>query len=498
MTEPNGPSGTTSGEAGELSLMDEPLLDDLRQLHYADRAPDDFRERTFAAVRERSFRTSASARRAPFVQFASARLTASRDNLAEWASTLLRPTAALTRLAVPLTLVLGVAALHQLWTGAPRETVLPSAEPESAVPGDEPASNGQGAAPIARGSAPGWSSEPSCPQNIYPKLPHFDPRETDADVRSAGVTVHTFVQPTRSCGPITRRYLEYIPSSVPFGTGAPVVLILHAGPDRAENMRSIQTQGRFETLARRDGFIAVYASAVPSPDSDVDVPNMGRWQLSEPATRQVDDEAYLEQVLADLERRGVIGDGNAVFLVGHAEGALLALQAAAHRPDLYSGVAALMPNAESPVPAIGPESKLSRALFVALGEKERSVIHDWALALGITHAVIERARGVQLPDRAEEGNGYAGVSPSALRSRASRVNRVDLVSDEPQPNPKRSGREVSVRALFVSDNAGQFVPMLEADDTPRLVETFGFRNRDIDAVDEAWSFLSEALRARHQ
>lgn len=313
--------------------------------------------------------------------------------------------------------------------------------------------------------------------------PPFDPASTDADVRGAGVTVHTFMQETRSCGPVTRRYLEYAPRATA-PSHAPVVLILHASPDRAEGIRRVQTRGRFEALARRDGFIAVYASAVPAPDSDTNIPNVGRWQLEGELERQVDDLGYLERIIRDMQRRGVIAGDNRVLLVGHGEGATMALHAAAQRPDLYSAVAAVMPVAAISAPRLEADAKLARVLFISVGDDMRSTVHDWALSLGISHKAIEAARAVNLADRASEGHDYAGDAPVALRSRSSRVGRIDIETS--------AARSAKIRALFVSEGAGHFVPMPEPD-SAELVHEFGFRNQDIDSVEETWSFLRGAL-----
>jgi pimeloyl-ACP methyl ester carboxylesterase len=180
----------------------------------------------------------------------------------------------------------------------------------------------------------------------------------------------------------------------------------------------------------------------------------------------------------------VIAGDNRILLVGHGEGANMALHAAAQRPDLYSGVAALMPRAATAAPKLHADALLARVFFVSPEHSMRAVVHDWALSLGISHEAIEKARPVVLADRVSEGRNFSGDAPIALSSRSSRVNRFDIETNEAH-GPK-------IRALFVSANAGQFVPMPEADG-PELVTDFGFRNQDIDSVEEAWEFLRGAL-----
>jgi len=180
----------------------------------------------------------------------------------------------------------------------------------------------------------------------------------------------------------------------------------------------------------------------------------------------------------------VIAGDNRVLLVGHGEGATMALHAAAQRPDLYSAVAAVMPVAAIAAPRLEADAKLSRVLFISIGDEMRAAVHDWALSLGITHKAIEAARAQNLADRASEGRDYAGDALVALRSRSSRVRRVDIETSD--------DGGAKIRALFVSENAGRFVPMPQPD-SAELVTEFGFRNQDIDSADEIWSFLRGAL-----
>ncbi|MEO6601522.1 MAG: hypothetical protein ABIQ16_16720, partial [Polyangiaceae bacterium] len=89
------------------------------------------------------------------------------------------------------------------------------------------------------------------------------PGETWLDQQATGVHLSTFEQPTKDCGSVTRRYLSYIPKRLAPASDAPVVIVLHGLGADAESMQGFITQGRFETLADRDGFIVVYGNAAP-------------------------------------------------------------------------------------------------------------------------------------------------------------------------------------------------------------------------------------------
>lgn len=448
------------------------LLEDLRLMHAAERAPEAFKHRVIRAACERAVSAGPIEVRSVLEAFVFNRISTLREALGRSLATIGRIDVRWAHFGLALGTLAVIGVARELWDD-PDAAIVPLAEPSTQ-------SHAAPAAGTARSSSVALQMGAACPQAIYPLRPPFDPASTDAGVREAGVTLHTFLQETRSCGQVTRRYLEYVPPGRS-ASHAPVVLILHGSRDRAEGMRQVQTRERFEALARRDGFIAVYASAVPASDSDPNVPNVGRWQLEGELERQVDDLGYLERIVRDMQRRGVIAGNNRVLLVGHAEGATLALHAAAQRPDLYSGVAAVMPAAAIAAPRLEADAKLSRVLFISLGDDMRAAVHDWALSLGITHKAIEAARAVNLVDRASEGRDHASV---ALRSRSSRVRRVDIETSDDQG--------AKIRALFVSENAGRFVPM-PGPDRPELAADFGFRNQDIDSAEEAWSFLRGAL-----
>jgi pimeloyl-ACP methyl ester carboxylesterase len=97
----------------------------------------------------------------------------------------------------------------------------------------------------------------------------------------------------------------------------------------------------------------VYAKAMQEPRPSTPDIIVGGWQTDAGAHPQVDDEAYLDRIVLDLARRGVIGGGNEVWLVGAGSGAVMALSAAAHHPERYAGVAALMAERLDALPAGG-------------------------------------------------------------------------------------------------------------------------------------------------
>jgi poly(3-hydroxybutyrate) depolymerase len=322
---------------------------------------------------------------------------------------------------------------------------------------------------------PSAAAAPSCPD--YPGARDAEAllRTTDRDVLLAGLGAHALEQRTARCGALQRRYLSYVPPSLPRRSGVPVLVLLHGTRERAEDLWGLETRRRFDELASRNSFIVIYASALPRDGGTSDG---SRWQIG--GSAGVDDEQYLELIVADLLEREVISGKNEVYLVGHDEGADIALLAAARRPDLYAGVAALMPSLPAAPLAPPSTARLSKVLLVTEGELGLPTARQWASALRLPAAAVEAPETSALPDRVKEGEGYAGNRSLALATRDSTVAVSEMRSAD--------ARGPRVRVLTVR-GAARLWPNPQADDAA-VVDARGFRNRDFDAAEETWRFFS--------
>ncbi|MGC4064736.1 MAG: hypothetical protein QM784_08855 [Polyangiaceae bacterium] len=127
------------------------------------------------------------------------------------------------------------------------------------------------------------------------------------------------------------------------------------------------TQGRLDALATRDGAIVVYANAAPGPySSDVPTwPNADTWRHDTRDDGEVDDVVYVEMVLEDLQKRGVISGANDVYLMGISIGGGMVLRIAKALPGRVKGIAPFMAYdgwQPTPVPLLNC-SGISRILF---------------------------------------------------------------------------------------------------------------------------------------
>ncbi len=338
--------------------------------------------------------------------------------------------------------------------------------------------------------APAPRCERPCPLDLVPRTADIDPTHTTATLTEE-LGVHTFEQPTTSCGPLTRRYLSFVPRRLPPRSSAPVLFVLHGRGGNADWTRSHQTRARFDALATRDGFVVVYGNAAPGAQTNPLVPNSGAWRQAHFRDGEVDDVDYLERVLADLAARGVIDGTNPVLLAGLSNGGGMALEAARRIPGRLRGVAALMPYdgyPPEPVPDL-TGTRLERVLIAYThgdpampdGYHETMALQParWAAAMGLPAAVIAAPQRTALPDRIVEGEGYRGTRPVALATRDRHVTQLDLVG----PDGRRRVR------VLIMDHAGHFWPNPVQFNEEWVLTQYGFRNQDFDAADAVWDFL---------
>lgn len=321
------------------------------------------------------------------------------------------------------------------------------------------------------------------------------PGETSLDQDATGVRLFTFEQPTKDCGPLTRRYLSYVPKTLAAGSDAPVVILLHGLGADAESMRNFITQGRFETLADRDGFIVVYGNAAPGAATVAERPNGGGFRKDASAQPQVDDFAYLQNIITDLVARGAISGKNPVFLSGLSDGGGMTHLAALHDPTRYRGIAELMPYPGStvPMPTASAGFALRRVLLgYSLNDPGMSAGYAtllaplgpaWAAALGLSAEEQTAPRTTALPDLVKEGADYQGTLPNALLTRDSQGEQLDYGTDP-------AGAQVRVLRF---DHAGHLWPRVNPADRDQEIAEFGFRNQDIDMTDVVWEFFRSSL-----
>ncbi|MBN2715172.1 MAG: prolyl oligopeptidase family serine peptidase [Deltaproteobacteria bacterium] len=338
------------------------------------------------------------------------------------------------------------------------------------------------------------SCEQPCPLALVQYPDKIVPQNSFLPLGSE-LTLHTFEQQTKSCGAITRRYLQYVPKGLPANSTTPVVIALHGSSTNAETFHTFLARGRLDELAERDKFIVVYGNAAPGAHSS-DHPeweNTGSWRYDTYDDGQVDDMEYLMMVIEQLKSQSVIAGDNDIYLVGLSNGGGMVLHAAKQHPELFKGIAAFMPYdgwEPLPVPSLAGTG-LTRVLFGIAPEDPglskgydkvlKTLPSQWAAAMGLSADAILNPLTTKLPNKVDEGKEYSGNNANALRTRNSTVTQRDMSSPD---------GALKVRLLEFT-RGGHLWPNPVQDTVVNLIEQYGFRNQDVDAADAVWSFFKE-------
>ena len=203
-------------------------------------------------------------------------------------------------------------------------------------------------------------------------------------------------------GGIEREYLVYVPSSLPAGYAAPLVMALHGYTSTASGFEEAHA---LRPSADRHGFIVVY----PQGDHFVDdrEPNNAyvvtswndlasnqpqreagphctdaSWTYPRPAECRVfgrcawtschDDLGFLEQVLDEVQARYAV-DVNRTYLLGVSNGGMMALTLGCRKSARFAAVAAIIAQL-APGYDCGPETNLP--LMHLAGAKDDTVRID--------------------------------------------------------------------------------------------------------------------------
>lgn len=265
-----------------------------------------------------------------------------------------------------------------------------------------------------------------------------------------------------------RSYLIHVPPQYTPDSPTPVVLAFHGGGGNARNMVAFSGLNQ---KADQAGFIVVYPNGSGRLERMLTF-NAGNC-CGPAAERNVDDVAFVRQVLDDLEEIANV-DRRRVFATGMSNGAMMAYRLASEMSDRIAAIA----------PVSGPmgtkDCHPGRAVSVMhfhgdadefaplTGGKGRgpsgthfySVDHSiqaWVTANGCH----QNARTTQLPDRDDDGTKVKQV-------------RYD------------SGKDGAEVVLVLIEGGGHTWPGKE----PRL-RSLGASTRDISANDMMWEFFQQ-------
>jgi polyhydroxybutyrate depolymerase len=139
-------------------------------------------------------------------------------------------------------------------------------------------------------------------------------------------------------GGLTRTYRLYLPPApVKSGRSLPLVIALHGGGGNAGKMLKL-TQGGFNTLADKEGFLVVYPNGVENHWND------GRENARYRALREkIDDVGFISALIDRLAKDRNI-DQQRVYVAGISNGAMMAQRLACERAGKIAAIAAVAGN----------------------------------------------------------------------------------------------------------------------------------------------------------
>ena len=134
-----------------------------------------------------------------------------------------------------------------------------------------------------------------------------------------------------------RFYRVYVPDSYDQNQNYPLVFILHGGGGTAKAM--VRFVGRrFNRLAEREGFIAVYPNGFKKGWND-----SARDTLAAARRLNIDDVGFFDAMINDLEQKLSINK-NQIFACGISNGGFMVQRLAFERPEIFKAIAVVAAN----------------------------------------------------------------------------------------------------------------------------------------------------------
>ncbi|WP_319500814.1 prolyl oligopeptidase family serine peptidase [uncultured Draconibacterium sp.] len=272
---------------------------------------------------------------------------------------------------------------------------------------------------------------------------------------------------------LERNYELFVPENYSEGKDYPVVFILHGGGGRAGRMPRF-TNYRFNELAERDGFIAVYPNGYKKGWNDGD-----RDTLAVARRLNIDDVGFFDVMIDDLDKKLSI-DRERVFACGISNGGFMVQRLALERSEVFKAIAVVAANMSEDQQQIIPANPVS-VLFIC-GTGDPLVPYNGGPVM-----VLKQKRGevVSVDKSVSFWKEQNGCSELAEESEFPNINKADdcKVHKTVWKNPDDPNiRVVNLRV----ENGGHSWPGTRQYLPKKLI---GNVNHDIDGCDVIWEFF---------
>lgn len=133
-----------------------------------------------------------------------------------------------------------------------------------------------------------------------------------------------------------RTYRVYVPSTLPPGQPAPLLVGLHGGTGWGAQF---EKNSQFDRLAEANGFLVVYPDGV---GTGADASTNRTWNggncCGVAVREQVDDVAFITQLVQKLSAEYAV-DPTRIYATGHSNGAIMSYRLACERADVFAAAA---------------------------------------------------------------------------------------------------------------------------------------------------------------
>jgi polyhydroxybutyrate depolymerase len=279
-----------------------------------------------------------------------------------------------------------------------------------------------------------------------------------------------------SVGGRERTYTVYVPAGV--AAGAPLLVVLHGSFEDGATIRRNAGYG-FDREADRHGFAVVY------PDGYEGGWNDCRRLASTPARKEnVDDTAFVEALIADLQRRAGVDVGR-TFVAGYSNGGQMAYRLAADLPGRIAGIATIAAN----LPADGDNTCVLRTALPALMMAGTAdPISPFTGGDVTIFGFAARGEVMSADDTVRTFAALNGLTAAPVV--AELPHRGDTPTSVTRADYREAGRAPVTR--YTITNGGHVIPTT----AHRGRRILGPTSHDLDAPTAIWEFFSRSGQER--
>jgi polyhydroxybutyrate depolymerase len=273
---------------------------------------------------------------------------------------------------------------------------------------------------------------------------------------------------------IDRTYELFVPDNYSLKQTYPLVLILHGGGGKAKGIvRS--TRFRFNQLANRDGFIAVYPNGIGKSWND------GARDTLAPARKlNIDDIVFLKALIVKLEKQLSINQ-NQIYACGISNGGFMAQRLAYELSDKIKGIGVVAANLSEVQAQKTPPENPVPVIFIN-GTADPLVPYKGGY---VTVFKQKRGKVLSVDKSIDSWKKINGCTEKASEKPFPDINKRDGCTAVKTVWANPVNKNIKVEAIKIQ-GGGHTWPGTNQYLPARLV---GQTNRDFNGCDEIWNFF---------